>query len=89
MPTYEYVCDSCNDKFEIFQSIKEEPIKSCPKCGGKIKRLIGSGSGIIFKGSGFYVTDYKNNGNGKSSKSTSTQPTCATCESGSCGADLD
>ncbi len=89
MPTYEYVCTSCNDKFEIFQSIKDDPVQTCPQCGGQVKRLIGTGAGIIFKGSGFYVTDYKNNGNGKSNKSASAQPACATCDSGSCGVDLD
>lgn len=90
MPTYEYVCTSCNDKFELFQSIKDEPVKTCHKCGGEVKRLIGSGAGIIFKGSGFYVTDYKNNGNGKSSKSSTPEPSCSctTCgSSDSCGVD--
>ncbi len=89
MPTYEYVCTSCNDKFEIFHSIKEEPLKTCSKCGGDVKRLIGSGAGIIFKGSGFYVTDYKNNGNGKSAKTSTTDPACASCSSDSCSVDLD
>ncbi|MGE5805283.1 MAG: FmdB family zinc ribbon protein, partial [Ignavibacteria bacterium] len=50
----------CGNKFEIFQSMKDEPVKTCPKCGGKVKRLIGSGAGPIFKGTGFYQTDYKN-----------------------------
>jgi len=59
MPTYEYECKKCGKKFDIFQNITEDPIKSCPKCKGKVNRLIGSGSGIIFKGSGFYHTDYK------------------------------
>ncbi len=89
MPTYEYRCTSCNDTFEVFQSIKDEPVKTCPKCGGEVKRLIGSGAGIIFKGSGFYVTDYKNNGNGKSAKSSSLEPACTSCTSGTCSADSD
>lgn len=89
MPTYDYVCTSCNDKFEIFQSIKDEPVKTCSKCGGEVKRLIGSGAGIIFKGSGFYVTDYKNNGNGKSTKTSTSEPACSSCSSDSCSADLD
>lgn len=59
MPTYDYECEKCGDIFEIFQSIKAEPIKKCPKCDGKVKRLIGSGAGVIFKGSGFYATDYR------------------------------
>lgn len=60
MPTYDYKCLSCNNTFEIFQSMKDEHIKICLKCGGEVKRLIGSGAGAIFKGSGFYQTDYKN-----------------------------
>ena len=64
MPTYEYECQKCKKMFELFQSITEEPVKTCPKCKGKVKRLIGGGSGIIFKGSGFYQTDYKNNKSG-------------------------
>ena len=59
MPTYEYQCQKCDELFEAFQSITEKPIKKCPACGGTVKRLIGSGSGLIFKGSGFYITDYK------------------------------
>ncbi|HVO76055.1 MAG TPA: FmdB family zinc ribbon protein [Ignavibacteriaceae bacterium] len=60
MPTYEYKCAQCGNKFEIFQPMNADPVKTCPKCGGKVKRLIGSGAGPIFKGSGFYQTDYKN-----------------------------
>ncbi len=61
MPTYDYKCQSCNYTFEFFQSMKEEPLTKCPKCGGQLKRLIGPGAGPIFKGNGFYQTDYKNN----------------------------
>ncbi|MDR0374820.1 MAG: zinc ribbon domain-containing protein [Treponema sp.] len=57
MPTYEYECKDCDRVFEVFQSIKDEPLKVCPECGKEIRRLITGGSGIIFKGSGFYVTD--------------------------------
>lgn len=57
MPTYEYQCEKCEYLFEVFQSIHEEPLKSCPECGNGVKRLIGGGMGIIFKGSGFYSTD--------------------------------
>ena len=60
MPTYEYKCDKCGHEFEAFQSIKDEPIKICPVCNSKVHRVINGGVGLIFKGSGFYVTDYKN-----------------------------
>ena len=59
MPTYEYECDKCGITFERFQKITEEPIKKCPECGGPVRRLIGAGAGVIFKGSGFYATDYR------------------------------
>ncbi|MCX5706915.1 MAG: zinc ribbon domain-containing protein [Candidatus Omnitrophica bacterium] len=59
MPTYEYECIQCNKTFEIFQKITDKPLEKCPKCHQKIKRLISGGSGIIFKGSGFYATDYR------------------------------
>jgi len=60
MPTYDYQCQSCNHQFEHFQSMLSELLTDCPKCSEpKLKRLIGSGGGIIFKGSGFYCTDYK------------------------------
>ena len=57
MPTYEYKCLNCGDLFEVFQSIKAAPVEKCPKCNGKVKRLISSGGIPIFKGSGFYQTD--------------------------------
>ena len=59
MPTYEYRCEECQYEFEKFQSMMEDPVKTCPVCSGKVKRLISSGAGLIFKGSGFYITDYK------------------------------
>ena len=60
MPTYEYECAGCETQFEVFQSITEDPLKRCPECKSRrVKRLIGAGAGIIFKGSGFYETDYK------------------------------
>ncbi len=60
MPTYEYECSDCGYRFEEFQSMTAEPLKKCPKCGkNSLRRLIGLGMGIIFKGSGFYETDYK------------------------------
>jgi len=58
MPTYEYKCDACGYTFEKFQNITDKPIKSCPECNAKVRRLIGAGSALIFKGSGFYATDY-------------------------------
>ena len=60
MPTYEYYCTECRFEFEEFQSIASEPIQKCPKCNGRVERKISGGSGLIFKGSGFYITDYKN-----------------------------
>jgi putative FmdB family regulatory protein len=71
MPTYEYKCLSCNNIFEMFQTMTAEPVKTCPNCGGLVKRLIGTGAGPIFKGSGFYQTDYKNKSAGSSSKVSS------------------
>ncbi len=59
MPTYEYVCKECGHHFDAFQSISAEPLKTCPECGGPIERKIFGGAGLIFKGSGFYETDYK------------------------------
>ena len=60
MPTYEYACDACGHKFEEFQSITAKPITKCPVCRKKrVKRLISAGAGFIFKGSGFYLTDYR------------------------------
>ena len=67
MPTYEYECDACGHAFEKFQSITAAPIKKCPICGKRrVRRLIGCGAGIIFKGSGFYQTDYRSDGYQKS-----------------------
>ncbi|MEW6701507.1 MAG: FmdB family zinc ribbon protein [Bacteroidota bacterium] len=63
MPTYDYKCLDCGYAFEHFQRITEEPLSKCPLCSGDVKRLIGAGSSPIFKGSGFYQTDYKNNSN--------------------------
>jgi len=73
MPTYEYRCQKCGHTFEEFQSIVAKPKKTCPKCDGNVERLINGGIGLIFKGSGFYVTDYaraKNPAGGKNTEST-------------------
>lgn len=64
MPTYDYQCTKCGHKFELFHSISDDSPKKCEKCGKRAKRLIGAGAGLVFKGSGFYETDYKHN-NGK------------------------
>ena len=59
MPTYEYECQKCGQHYELYQSIKDAPKRTCPKCRGRVKRLLGTGTGLIFKGSGFYTTDYR------------------------------
>jgi putative FmdB family regulatory protein len=70
MPTYDYVCENCDHRFELFQSIKAKPIRKCPKCGKlTVNRLIGAGAGIIFKGSGFYETDYRSDSYKKAKES--------------------
>ena len=79
MPTYEYECQKCGHHFELYQSIKDAPKRACPKCRGRVKRLLGTGAGLIFKGSGFYVTDYrkpsyKEAATKESGSSTSTTP---------------
>ncbi|MCB1196360.1 zinc ribbon domain-containing protein [bacterium] len=73
MPTYEYQCQNCNYTFEEFQQMSAAPLTTCPKCSGTLKRLIGTGAGILFKGSGFYYTDYvkKNSGSSESDSSKS------------------
>lgn len=69
MPTYDYKCEACGHAFEQFQSIKAEPIRKCPSCGKrKVRRLIGTGAGVIFKGSGFYQTDYRSDSYKKSAQ---------------------
>lgn len=60
MPTYDYVCDACEHEFELFQSISEPVKRKCPECGKlKLRRLFGTGAAVVFKGSGFYETDYR------------------------------
>ncbi len=68
MPTYDYKCMNCGDVFEHFQKMTDHPLEKCNKCGGELKRLIGAGLGPIFKGTGFYQTDYKNSGTSPASK---------------------
>ena len=82
MPTYQYECAACDHQFEQLQSMTEPKLKKCPECGKlKLQRLIGSGAGMIFKGSGFYATDYKKSSS-TSEKSSADKP-AAPC-SGSC-----
>jgi putative FmdB family regulatory protein len=79
MPTYEYQCEKCKRGFEFFQSMKDEPLKVCPKEAcllktwgkGKVKRQLGTGAGLIFKGSGFYITDYRSESYKAAAKSDS------------------
>ncbi|MBN1479736.1 zinc ribbon domain-containing protein [candidate division KSB1 bacterium] len=75
MPTYDYRCKECGHQFEVFQAISAEPIKKCPVCGSEVERLIGGGAGLVFKGSGFYITDYKNK---KDNTSPKTKPDSST-----------
>ena len=74
MPTYEYKCKDCGHTFEYFQPMSADPLTKCPECGGNLKRIIGTGAGAIFKGSGFYQTDYKNNSNKNISATKSEKP---------------
>jgi len=73
MPTYNYYCSDCDTHFSYFQKMSESPISSCENCGGKVKRLITGGTGLIFKGSGFYLTDYKNGKKSEDNSPNSTQ----------------
>jgi len=80
MPTYEYICSDCNEPFEIFQSMKDDPIEKCPKCTGTVKRLFSSGAGFIFKGSGFYATDYKKKETTAPSQNTNSSACSPACK---------
>ncbi len=72
MPTYDYVCDACGHKFELFQSIKDDAIRKCPECKKlKLRRLFGTGAALVFKGSGFYQTDYRSDSYKKAAKADS------------------
>jgi len=83
MPTYEYECLKCKKPFEAFQSMRDAPLKKCPKCGGKVKRMIGTGAGIIFKGGGFYQTDYRSSSYKSSAKADSASSTSSTTSTSS------
>lgn len=88
MPTYEYECRDCGHAFERFQGINEDPIAVCPECAGKVRRLISSGGGLVFKGPGFYATDYRGGkGGGKGGEPTpqKERPESGTGDSGKKG----
>jgi putative FmdB family regulatory protein len=75
MPTYEYKCKKCGHRFEKFQSIKAGPIRKCPECGkNAVERLISAGGGLIFKGSGFYITDYRDSAYQEKAKADTAAP---------------
>ncbi len=78
MPTYQYQCNECKDEFEEFQSMVEPALENCTKCGGKVRRLISGGAGFLFKGSGFYITDYRNSNYKKDSAMDNSSGTSAT-----------
>ena len=71
MPTYEYVCQKCGHRFELFQKITDPPRKRCPECRGAVRRIIGAGAGFLFKGNGFYITDYRSKDYREKAKSES------------------
>ncbi|MFH1407066.1 MAG: FmdB family zinc ribbon protein [Candidatus Omnitrophota bacterium] len=79
MPTYEYECPKCNKKFEQFQKMSDKPLNKCPFCAAKPRRLISSGAGLIFKGKGFYATDYKNKTKDTKDMPPPTCPAAKTC----------
>ncbi|MCM2276172.1 MAG: zinc ribbon domain-containing protein [Candidatus Didemnitutus sp.] len=82
MPTYEYVCTKCGHEMEAFQSMKDEPLKKCPACKKSgLKRKVGGGAGLIFKGSGFYITDYKKKSGGEKSSGDGAKSSSKSSES--------
>ena len=77
MPTYDYVCDACGHAFELFQSMTDAVKKTCPECGKKkLRRLIGAGGAIVFKGSGFYKTDYRSDSYKKGAEAWPSHSVC-------------
>ncbi len=97
MPTYEYECTKCENRFELFQKMTDSPVKSCPKCKGRVNRLIGLGGGVIYKGPGFYTTEYRSehykqrqreesggSSSCSSSCSSSSSSKCSGCSATSC-----
>ncbi len=80
MPTYEYACDKCNHSFERLQSITADAVKRCPKCRARVRRVIHGGAGLVFKGSGFYSTDYRGKKGGAAKDKTCEGAESAACE---------
>lgn len=101
MPTYEYECQKCKRRHEAFQAITAKPLTTCPRCRGKLRRLISSGAGFLFKGSGFYITDYRSKSyheakkkdqlasppSAESAKGGTCKPSGNSCAGGTCGPD--
>ncbi|MEO0231396.1 MAG: FmdB family zinc ribbon protein [candidate division WOR-3 bacterium] len=83
MPVYEYECENCGKRIEFFLMGREKEPEKCEDCGGSLRRLISGGVGFIFKGSGFYATDYKKNSNEKESGESS-KSSCSSCSGGNC-----
>ena len=75
MPTYNYKCNDCNHHFLVFQKMSDDSIEECPQCEGQVRRIISGGSGMIFKGTGFYLTDYGKSGTSKKTESAPTKST--------------
>lgn len=75
MPTYDYECKDCGHHFEAFHSMSADPLTDCPKCDGSVQRLLGTGAGLLFKGSGFYETDYRSSGYKKDAAADKTPKT--------------
>ena len=86
MPTYEYECPQCAHSFEAFQSMTDKPLRKCPECGSRrLRRLIGAGAGILFKGSGFHSTDYRSKSYAESAKADKPKPAAKECPAKAAG----
>ncbi len=83
MPTYEYKCESCEIEFERFQKMSDDPLTVCPECGGTVRRLISTGGGLVFKGPGFYATDYGSGTSGRRGTENAKQTNGESTKSGS------
>jgi len=85
MPTYDYKCKKCGYRFEQFQTITDDPIERCPKCEGEVERLISGGAGLLFKGNGFYITDYRSESYKKAERADKSTATVSSTPSKSSG----
>lgn len=83
MPTYEYECQKCGLRLEEFKKISDPPRQRCPECRGKVTRLLGTGAGLLFKGSGFYITDYRSKSYKEGAKSDSAAGSAASSDASS------